>query len=1063
MLATTKLPRWFLTLMVVVIQGAIHGNFAYGLEPATPKKSANVLPERVTFNAHIRPIMSNTCFVCHGPDQARNDSGFRLDSQAPAFGRLPSDEDLVGIKPGAPESSQVYLRITGRGEGEQMPPADFRHQLTEYDKALFRKWIEQGADYEVHWAYAPIVRPPEPPLQKYADEVANPIDAFILARLAREGVVPNPVAERATLLRRLSLDLIGLPPTPTELLAFLADNTEQAYVRQVDRLLDSPHFGERMASSWLDLVRFSDTVGFHGDQNQRIFPYRDYVIDSFNNNKPFDQFTHEQIAGDLQPQPTAEQLTATGFLRLNMMTREGGAQPGEYLAKYRADRVRALGTAWLGSTLGCCECHNHKYDPFTAKDFYSLGAFFDDLRQWGVYSDYGYTPNQDLKGFNNDYPFPPETRVKSRALISEIKSLQKQRDAALALELGTSSLESPEFQRWTEDLVSMSQRFPDGWVPAAIVEASTDQSSKLQLLDDSLLLTGVGADKEQVTITAAVPTATLASSLRLEVLPHPTNGGFVGRGSDGQFSVKVLAKLGDQQLNVAWSEADRQNPTKYESGHVPPTLGDTWHSGPIAWQFPSTETTQPHTAIFHFHQPLELSADAPLTVTLTSSDIGRVRLSVAAVGQAIAGWPALSQELKQAIEAPAPNRSAEQRAALIGAYHCSTVSIEKQSPIARKFRDSIRALHSGLAMTMIAQSLPAEQIPVSRVLPRGNWQDTSGELAPPSFPHFLPQPSRVDERRLTRRDLAEWLTSRQNPLTPRHFVNHTWKQFFGSGLSAKLDDLGNQGEWPSHPELLEWLAVEFVDSGWNVKHVIRLIVSSRTYRQVAATRSDLSEIDPYNRLLAQQSPRRLEAEIVRDNALAIAGLLNLDIVGGESVFPYQPDGHYDNIQFPDRHYEASNDDRQYRRGLYMHWQRAFLHPMLVNFDAPARDECAAERPFSNSPQQALTLLNDPTFVEASRVMAERLLSENPKVDFDGLLDAAFLRAIARPPTDSERTALNSLFTLQFEYFTAQPTEAATLLAVGNYPTGNVSTPSELAAWSQVCRVILNLHESITRY
>ncbi len=1187
------------------------------------KSAARPLPERVTFNAHIRPLMSNTCFVCHGPDDKVNDSGFRIDSYDAATGPLPSDDERVGVKPGDPTRSEVYLRIMNESDGEQMPPENFRHQWTDYDKALLRKWIEQGAEYQEHWSYAPVRRPVVPEISRHADKVANPIDAFVLSRLEQQGVEPSDLAEKATLLRRLSLDLVGLPPTVGELKTFLSDESADAYQRQVERLLESEHFGERMASSWLDLVRFADTVGFHGDQNQRVFPYRDYVIDSFNNNKPFDQFTREQIAGDLLPNPTNESLTATGVLRLNMVTREGGAQPKEYLAKYKADRVRTLGTAWLGSTLGCCECHNHKYDPFTTHDFYSLGAFFDDLRQWGVYSDYGYTPNPDLKGFNNDYPFPPELRVDSPSLKAEIRHLQRERDEKLFQSIGDEVLASPDYEAWVERLGDHLREHPDGWIPVKIGEVSTSHETQHEVLEDgSLLLTGTGHAEETVTVTPQLPRPLVANSIRVEVLPDERHGGFVGRGDDGHFRLDVSAelkrRLGDsprsvpnrpryvriilpgsgkilslaevqvfsadpegelrnvavdgkarqsseyktaaaslaidgntngnyyeansvthtqtesdpwwevdlgseravskiaiwnrtdgdyldrlngfrivlmnekrqvlfdttpdtprpsteinvpvemelsetEPLELLWAEADRQNPSGYQSGQERLVLDGTWRSGPSRWQLPTDETKLPQTAVFHFARPIEIAADQQLIVRLKSGDIGRVRLSVTPIGHAIAGWPAASPTLAEAVDLAADERDDQSSAVLVSCFHRSTVPLADQHPHSRFYRDQILELRSGLAMTLVAQSIPPEELPISRVLPRGNWQDESGELAPPGFPHFLPQPSSDEsQRRLSRLDLAAWLTSTDNPLTARHFVNRTWKQFFGTGLSGKLDDLGNQGEWPSHPLLMDWLAAEFVDSGWDVKHIIRLVVISRTYRQAAAVRTDLTEIDPYNRLLAQQSPRRLEAEIIRDNALSISGLLNTDYIGGPSVFPYQPAGHYANLQFPNRLYTPSRDSRQYRRGVYMHWQRTFLHPMLVNFDAPSRDECTADRSMSNSPQQALTLLNDPVFVEASHAMASQLLSADPDAEFSQLLSTAFLRAVAREPSERELESLEQLFREQREYYRNHPQDAEQLLAVGNTHAGTASS-EDLAAWTQVCRVILNLHETITRY
>ena len=1193
---------------------------------AARSEPGSSLPQKVTFNAHIRPIMSNTCFACHGPDEESNDSGFKIDTFTHATGSLPSDEELVGIKPGEPMESEVYLRIIGKSEtGDVMPPEDFRHGLSYQDKELFRLWIEQGAEYEQHWSYAPIERPDVPTFDAKGDWVANPIDAFVLERLEQEGLHPSPPADRATLLRRVSLDLTGLPPTVDQLKEYLADESDDAYERVVDRLLASPHYGERMASFWLDLVRFADTVGFHGDQNQRIFPYRDYVISALNDNMPFDQFTREQLAGDLLPSPSQDQLVATGFLRLNMMTREGGAQPGEYLAKYRADRVRALGTVWLGSTLGCCECHNHKYDPFTSRDFYSLGAFFDDLRQWGVYSDYGYTPNKDLAGFTNDYPFPPEIRIDSESLRREILVQQQKRDYQLLEELGSNVLKTPVLEQWTGELENHLRSHPSGWTKLRISDVGTTGDSQTELQeDDSVLLLGTPQSGEVVTVSTRVPHKMAVNSVRVEVLPDERNNNNVGRAGDGRFTIhsfcaaldddpdnpdssvkvenrpryvrldltgnnrvlllaelEVLVRDEDGQLKniaykgearqssiqnelgpekaidgntdgdpaagnsathtkyetnpwweldlgsgqevemiriwnrtdrdvhtlmkglqlslfdenhqltlikslsipepslevelpkkvyrkplfFAWTQADRRNPLSYQGGHEPPNLSREWRSGPIRWQLPKNEAQLPHTAVFHLSQPMEISPDESLYFEIESSDVGRLRLSVTPLGHAIAGWDAADERLQDAVFTDAQHRTTEHNAVLVSAYHRSTVSIDEQSPTSRLFRDEILQLRSGKAMSLVAQALPHDAIPVTRVLPRGDWQDESGEVTPPGFPEFLPgmDSDQLDGRRLSRLDLANWVTSAENPLTPRHFVNRTWKQFFGIGLSGKLDDLGSQGEWPSHPRLVDWLASEFVRSGWNVKHLVRLIVTSNTYRQAAAVRDDLAKIDPYNRLLAQQSPRRLEAEIVRDNALSISGLLVTDLIGGPSVFPYQPKGYYRDIQFPNRTYQPSEDWRQYRRGLYMHWQRTFLHPMLVNFDAPSRDECAADRPLSNSPQQALTLLNDPTFIEASNALAAALIIEYGIEDFSEFLDNAFLRALARRPSAEERAGLVTLHHDQLKYFRSHPVEAAKVLEVGMASEFPDVDSADLAAYAQVCRVILNLHETITRY
>lgn len=1230
---TTHKPIFALGLLCFGFATLCPGSKASDVDAETGSAKAitgesleNRLPDQVSFNAHIRPVMSNTCFACHGPDEEDNESGFRIDSSESATSALPSDDEQFGIVPGKPMESEVYLRLIDQGAGEQMPPGDFRHQLSAYEKALFRKWIEQGAEYEEHWSYAP-VRRTEPPAVAKSEAVANPIDAFVLARLQAEGIAPSPLADRATLLRRLSLDLIGLPPTPEQLQNFLDDDSQDAYKKQVERLLASKHFGERMASPWLDAVRFADTVGYHGDQNLRNAAYRTYVIDSFNQNKPFDQFTREQLAGDLLPNPTEEQLTATGMLRLNMVTREGGAQPGEYLAKYKADRVRTLGTAFLGSTLACCECHNHKYDPFSIKDFYSFGAFFDDIRQWGVYSNYGYTPNPDLRGFNNNYPFPPEMRVDSEAVSKEIRFLCRERDLAAASQMGTQVQQTDNYRVWERRLLGFLRQHPTGFASTVPERMTSSGATELETLaDGSVLLKGKPVGGETLTFGVSAPENPDALpwvALRLEALPDETHAGNVGRSEDGRFSLQLKARVvelesgdpvmvpnrprfvrveahksqkilslaelqvfgsdengertnlalsgtarhsseyssgpaklaidgntdgryheakstthtsgkengpwwevdlglacdvqeivlwnrtdGDYQQRldqcrlvlldenrrelysvkpktprpstsvkvpaevvpesarewkIAWAEADRNVPESYSNGRPPREIKKTWRSGPDRWQLPTNEQQLPHTAIFHFEQPLALGENQQLELTVTSSDVGRLRFSFTPLGHAIAGWEFAEEGLSEALTASAGERSEAQSAHLIAAFDRSTKAVHEQTQANQQYRSKILDLKSGKTMTLVVQQLPNDQVPDSRVLPRGNWQDTSGEPAPPSFPEFLPGEEFESSRRLTRLDLANWLVSPDNPLTSRHFTNRLWKQFFGAGLSGKLDDLGNQGEWPSHPMLLDWLASEFVQSGWDVKHLVRQIVHSRTYRQAAGVRPDLADIDPYNRLLAQQAPRRLEAEVIRDNALAISGLLRAGFVGGSSVFPYQPDGHYSNLQFPNRRYQSTTDSRQYRRSVYMHWQRTFLHPMLVNFDAPSRDECTADRSLSNSPQQALTLLNDPQFVEASVAMAKRLQAESEEDSLRGQLELGFRLALARPPTEDEQRHLTQLFDSQLEYFRNEPADALVALRVGLQPQPDSENAAELAALAQVCRVLLNLHETITRY
>ena len=1112
--ATYFLPRSIIFILVVMACSA----------PIAADQPIE-LPETISFNAHIRPIMSDTCFTCHGPDEEENPSGMRLDSFDFA-----TEEAIV---PGDAKSSPVFERISDKDD--PMPPAEFRHQLTDYEKALFEKWIDEGAKYQQHWSWAPLTRPEAP-----ATEVVTPgddrkkqpsvIDQFIQRRLAVEKLEPSPVADRRTLLRRLSLDLIGLPPTPKELDEFEKDNSDDAWGKQVDRLLASPHYGERMAPQWLDIVRFSDTVGFHGDQNQNNFAYRDYVIDAFNNNMPFDQFTIEQLAGDLLDNPTEQQLIATGLVRLNMMTREGGAQPGEYLAKYTADRVRMLGTAWLGTTTGCCECHNHKYDPLTSKDFYSLGAYFDDLRQWGVYTTYGYTPNKDLQGFNNNYPFPPEIRFLSKSLQQQVAYLESHLETKTAEKMGD-KFESEELQNWLTDFLDWRMEFPDGWKPLRVGEkVDSSHPKSIKNIEEGQIVTIAGpAIKGQTfTLTSEFDSGAqqhpiTVRTLRLEVLPDSANKGYVGRAGDGRFRVALSARVlrdGEvlvqpekeiqtepesqteaepqtepesadkketktdaeveaaepgEPVEIEFTLADRDAPMSYQSGRPPLFIGDVWQSGPAKWQLPVDEAKEKHTAWYRLKKPLTLGPKDKLVIKLKSDNIGKFRLAISPLARFSVRDDVFTPTFKNALEQRSTGGaiSSAEKNSILSAWYWATTPADKVQGGLKKIRDEIIKARSGYALTTIAQTIPGEKIKTARVLGRGNWQDESGEEVLPATPAFLPghvaDDKQKEQPRQTRMDLAKWLVSKENPLVARHYVNRTWKHFFGKGLSGKLDDLGNQGEWPSHPELLDWLAADF-QSGWDMKALTRQIVNSHAYRQAAAVRSDLTDIDAYNRLLSQQSARRLEAEAVRDNALAISGLLEDSFVGGPSVFPYQPNGHYSNIQFPPRTYTASRGPLQYRRGVYMHWQRSFLHPMLVNFDAPSRDECVADRIESNSPQQALTLLNDPTFVEAARAMAIRIQKTSADDTFESILDRGFLLAVGRSANGTEKEGLQKVFTDQIAHYRSQPEEAQQLNKNGNMKTpanpskeDQAEAGAQLAAWTQVCRVILNLHETITRY
>lgn len=999
--------------------------------------------EKISFNRDIRPILSDKCFACHGPDPKTREGELRLDSFE---GATEGGEFAIPIEPGKPDKSEVIARIFTKDEDDIMPPPKAHKKLDQREKELIKEWIKQGANYEDHWSYTPLKRPKVPTLEKFADRVANPIDAFVLARLEKEDLEPSPKTDQASLIRRLTLDLTGLPPS-----AFPSANLQDPN-SAIDFLLASPAYGERMAVPWLDVVRYADTVGYHGDQNQRIFPYRDYVIKAFNQNMAFDRFVREQLAGDLLPNPTAEQLIATGFTRMNLMTREGGSQPKEYLAKYAADRVRSVGAAFLGQTTGCAECHDHKFDPIKARDFYSLASFFGDVQQWGIYDNYK-NFNPPLAGFNNDSPFPPELLSPSASRLDRLATLE-----AKAVEIAsTKAVEAAALQRWKTESAAFINKHPEGWEIVPVTESSSTKQSPLAAQDDqSVLITGPAQKDDELTFTLN-PTTHQVGSLQIELLPDAANKGFIGRSPEGHFSFSptffTRNAAGElAPLAIRWSQADLDRPARFRNGdRTSISFGPTWLSAPGKYIVPADLTKQTHTAVFCLKAPL--ATGSQIVVKAKSTDIGRIRFASSPILDPVPGRPAFSEAFLAALGGGPEGLQA--------AYHLCNTSPDQLAPEYATTLNHIRDCRAGWAYSMVAQTL-AEPLP-TRILHRGNWQDESGDLVDPAVLSFLPSDSVPKDRRLNRLDLANWITAEENPLTARHFVNRLWKQFFGTGLSNVLDDLGGQGEWPSHPDLLDWLASEFRETGWDVKHIVHLIVTSNTYQQEAARRPDLKDVDPYNRLLARQSARRLDAEFIRDNALAIAGLLETSYIGGPSVAPYQPEGYYGPINFPARKYPVQHDSRQYRRGLYMHWQRTFLHPMLANFDAPAREECAADRMQANSPQQALTLLNDPSFIEAARVFAVELL-QNPELKDDAQrLAHAFELTLARAPLPAETASLTKFHAEQLANFKNGTDDPVAFLTVGMYVAPTELDPITVAAWAQTCRVLLNLHETITRY
>jgi hypothetical protein len=1004
----------------------------FSAPPATPAGKP------VDFDRDVRPILSENCFACHGPDRGKRKGKLRLDTKEDAFADRGGYHVLV---PGKPADSELYKRVTETDTRRRMPPRKFGKALTPEQVTVLRHWIEQGARWQQHWS---LVAPARPALPRVRDEgwTRNAVDRFVLARLEREGLLPSPEADRRTLIRRLSFDLTGLPPTPKEVDDFLADTSPDAYEKVVDRLLASRHYGERMALYWLDLVRFGDTGGYHSDNHRDVYLFRDYVIDAFNTNKSFADFTVEQLAGDLLPGATREQKIASGYNRLLMTTEEGGAQPKEYMAKYAADRVRNASGVWLGLTLGCCECHSHKFDPFTQKEFYSFASFWADVKERAV-------------GRQDQVKLPTrEQSLRLQYLDEQIAATNK------ALAKSTPAVSAGQ-ARWEALEKARLAKGALRWAPVKPAKVASSGGSTLVVQDDSsVLATGTNPAKDTYTVTLKTDAKNI-TAVRLSALTHPSlAGGGLSR-ANGNFVLTrftVTASSGGKKapVKIVRALADYSQPGF-------PVASLLTGKGTPGWAVDGHSKRGSRTAVFVFAEPLPGGPGTTLRVRLehhspfAGHNIGRFRLDLtSAENPTLGGKDGLPGPVAEALEVEPGKRSPAQKEALAKYYRTIAPELAEARAKLARLEQEKKAIERKLPQTLISESVPPR---VMRVLPRGNWMDDSGEVVSPGVPGAL-SPLKVSGRRATRLDLAKWLVAPEHPLTARVFVNRLWKLTFGQGLVTTLDDFGSQGARPTHPELLDWLAVEFRESGWDVKHMMKLLVMSSAYRQTSAAGEGLRQRDPYNKLLARQGRFRLDAEVVRDNALAVSGLL-VRHLGGPSVKPYQPAGYWQYLNFPTRTYVADTGPNQYRRGVYTYWQRTFPHPSLVAFDAPSREECTAERPRSNTPLQALVLLNDPTYVEAARVLAERVLTKGG-AGVEDRVQYAYREVLARKAHPEEVKLLAALFEKHLGQYKADPKAADELLGIGQAPVGKDVDRPALGAWTSVARVLLNLHETITR-
>ena len=992
-----------------------------------------VYAEKLQFDRDIRPILSDKCYACHGPDPAVRQANLRLDTKEGAFS-APSGYPI--IVPGEPENSELVLRITHENLEQRMPPQISNRQPTQEQIDTLVQWIAEGAEWEDHWVYN-LPQLLEPPAVEDASWIRNPIDAFILGRLETEGLTPSAEADKRTLIRRLSFDLTGLLPTPAEVEQFLRDERPDAYESLVNRLISKPQFGERMAMYWLDLVRYADTSGYHADENVSVWPYRDYVIKAFNDNMPFDQFAVENLAGDLLPNATREQKVASGYNRLNQTTSEGGAQAKEYLAIYAADRVRTTASVWLGATLGCAQCHDHKFDPYTAKDFYSFAAFFADVKGPGVYG-----------GGSKWEPvvmLPTPTQESTlQDIDDELAKLQH------IFKASSPALEAEQSEWENEILALLTSTEPTdfAWVDDAQANGGRNQGT----------WTFVGKDEAPVFSELLSRRQTAEAGKTVQHAFQGANRKFTLAENDQLFAyIWIDPESPPETIMLQWNDGNWNHRAFWGEDKI--EFGGIGNDAPDHKPMGSLPTMGEWVRLEVDPEDVGLEPGSVLNGMGFVQFGGTAYWDMAGIattrGSAVKHTH--TEQVIAAIQVDPSVRTTNQREQISAEYRRITPALDgirNQMADLRKQKTEIEA--------QIPYSLTTEStLPrTTRILPRGNWMDDSGEIVEPMIPTFLGDLG-IKNRRPTRLELAQWVISRENPLTARAFVNRVWALYFGTGLSRVLDDLGAQGEPPVHPELLDWLAIEFMESGWNIKHMVKLMVTSNTYRQSSKPTEVLDEQDAYNRLLARQSRWRLDAETVRDNALLLSGLL-IPTIGGPSVRPYQPVGYYSNLNFPKRVYKHDTGENLYRRGLYTHWQRTFLHPSMMAFDAPSRQECTAERATSNTPMQALTLLNDPTYVETARVFAARIIQEGGN-SIAERINWAYQWTLSRVPQPKELEIMTSLYEKHQAEYIADPEAANALIAMGEASVAEGIEPHELASWTSVARVILNLHETITRY
>jgi hypothetical protein len=1028
---------------------------------------SSLLATPVDFTNEVRPILSEYCFHCHGPDKSTRKAKLRLDLSEGALADLGGYSAVI---PGKPEDSELMFRLHSEDENELMPPPETGKSLTNEQKKILEDWIREGARYQEHWSFLPI-DDPQVPEKNAKTQSDHPVDRFLARKLLNEPFSFAEQSDPVTLLRRLYFDLVGMPPTPEEAKNFLSDSSSEAYDKLIDRLLIDPRFGERMAVHWLDLVRYSDTIGYHSDNFMEVSAYRDYVIEAFNENLPYDQFVIENLAGDLIPEATQKQKIASGYNRLLQTTQEGGAQAAEYKAIYHADRVRNFGIVWLGATTGCAQCHDHKYDPFTIKDFYSLAAFFADLKEKpvGRRNPNLYLPTQEQSDKLEDlektkHALEQEAKKTKKRLEKENKNLLNRLEKALTgFSYAEPKNKEPQVSEriWVEDSAPADAKLSGKWELAShpvfsgsksIVRTGkgNNQHFFIQSKSPHTVLSGEDEFFAYVYLDPENPPRQIMLQFNDGAWDHRAYWGesLIPFGQENTVSrVKMgpLPELGKWVRLSIPAQKIGLNPKDQVNG-----IAFTQWDGTIYWD--------------------------QIGVIAKIDPRKDPYLSLQAWTAQAKGDQSLAVKIQKTVQKKAEDRSLEESKLLethFIHYHyrgipqkalafrkkiqAQKTEIAQKTAEVEKFKKEIENHRKTIRSMLVSESGNSATV---RILPRGNWLDETGEVVHPAIPEFLGK-LQTGERQANRMDLAKWVASPDNPLPARAFVNRVWKLFFGYGLSRRMEDLGGQGEPPTHADLLDHLATDFRTNQWNIKKLIRTLITSDAYRQSSTPSDKLASADPLNRLYARQSRFRIDAEFVRDSALSISGLL-VSKMGGTSVKPYQPAGYWQHLNFPARKWQAGKGEDLYRRGLYTFHCRSFTHPAMLAFDAPSREECSAERPRSNIPQQALVLLNDPVFVEAARSFADNLLSLRFDTDSQRI-DKSFQWALTRKPTSQEKKVLIDLLAEQRARYQTDEASALALVQTGEKPVNPDLSASELAAWTSLTRALLNLYETTARF